>query len=771
MKLLHYEFKKQQTTFHILVVLILLIANFGVCLYTTIHSLPTHPKEIITIQDTLLQMYESDRSAYDELYQFYKKACEDYESQYYMSMYHGENQSIPVFQNSIIDHSDYGDRNLFTDLEAVIHAPTAYRSAIQTLLRDAAIRINEMNAASEQDTLTYRYYHALIAQYDKFYDRTFPISPVRGWDIYFSNNTTSIFLLIAIAVLFCDLFPKEQKCGITPLLHISKNGGIPLAAAKLGCAVFSSAFLTVLFSIIPLLIAYIITGLSDPNVCVQAISDYIYCPYDITIFECFLLNLGFRILLYSMLSLAVTGIGQCTRNEIPAFLFSIAVLLSGKILENVHTTSKAANIQRFGFFALANGNPLFLRYSYLNFFGYPVNFTVFAVGLILILIPLLILVSILFHQFTSHNKNSSKTRKKADVKKQQFSLSVCRVEWQKLMMNGSLMVLLSVIMMKCLISWFWYQPSMGTTEMLYRAYIQNVEGAVTEEKLSYITKESEYIQKSLDEYGEAETKYKNGDISYEEYQRYQNRYHYAQYYKNACERLCERRDYLLSVRETYPDIGFVDEEGLLCHVQAFPDIAMILAVVFLFGSLFPMEYESGFSAILRLSKNGRMPVFRSKYTIALSLTALLYLAFSGIDFVCLQMRFSPVFWNENVMSIPAIAADGIALRVWQYVLIYKLLSFIGTILCVLLLISMSIVFEKQFYTLTAWILAVGVPYIAEIYHLPFFHAVSILSAMSPGSIIQGVTSCVICGIIITVLTIAAKRKWNGRKMKYAAMPE
>lgn len=225
----------------------------------------------------------------------------------------------------------------------------------------------------------------------------------------------------------------------------------------------------------------------------------------------------------------------------------------------------------------------------------------------------------------TYNKAGNTSRKTS-----YYTLSLVTVEvYKQLICRKNICIILAAVALQCIASAVYYKPQSNINEILY--HINRVKGPVTEDKLKIISDEGEYKSKAISDYEKAKDDYKNGLITQEEYQKYENRYNYAEYVNYAYRRLCERRDYLLTASAKHPGVAFIYDEGLKRFFGVSFDIVSVALILLLGSGIFSLEYELGFHAIMRASKRGRSEIFRAKCVYALMLAIILYAVLTGIS--------------------------------------------------------------------------------------------------------------------------------------------
>ncbi|MDD4774741.1 MAG: hypothetical protein PHZ09_14255 [Eubacteriales bacterium] len=173
-----------------MLIIILLICNIGMTAYQYREEFTAEADEIREAKQGMLDLYLTNGHEYQKLFDDFLVRMSEYKMQNYMSFASGDAKSIPVFENVFIDYPNYGDKQLFFDMDAVINATDNHRQALNTLLRDASMRIM---ATENRDSYTYRYYIKLINLYDPFADMSWEITDITGWNEFFFASNTACF--------------------------------------------------------------------------------------------------------------------------------------------------------------------------------------------------------------------------------------------------------------------------------------------------------------------------------------------------------------------------------------------------------------------------------------------------------------------------------------------------------------------------------------------------------------------------------------------------
>ena len=331
--------------------------------------------------------------------------------------------------------------------------------------------------------------------------------------------------------------------------------------------------------------------------------------------------------------------------------------------------------------------------------------------------------------------------------------------YKQLISERNIYILIAAIAVKCVVTAVYCIPNTGGAEAQYIKYIGEVSGEVTSEKLRLIDEEREYINKSLSEYPAAEDDYKNGRITEEEFRRYQNRYNYAVYCRGAFDRLEERKNYLVSMSERYPTVGFIYEAGVEKYLSGPVDIAVVIAVAILGSSVFSCEHKHRFTPTLRIYRRGRRELFFAKLVYVLSLAAGLFAVFSLITAFFIRFYYGVDYLGAHIMSIPRFASTGLDMSIGEYLVLHGAVSFLGHILFFLLTASLSELAQDQIKAIVIIVIIAAVPYYISVSGISGLGLFDYVNMMTPGDIRQGAISYLSCFAASVVLTACASAKW------------
>lgn len=755
MGLVKYEFRKYFTRFHVIFIAVLFILNILSAAFQYKEMFGKEYKEFESVKNDMLELYSYDRDTYEQIYAEHTKKVNEYNESRYSDMFSVNSKTLSKFENEYIDYENYGDIKLFSEIDEIIHTNDDYKQKITAVLKDAVLRLEE----SKEDGYISKYYIALCSHYMPLAENELYSEEVRGWNEYFSLKTPTILLAIALVGTLCDTFTSDRRAGMSNILHISKYGLGASVRAKLIFIAAASSFLTLIFTCMPLVVFLFSCGLSSVNHPVQMLTEFCYCPYNLSVLQFFLIYLILKIIFFTLFALLAAVVNQIFENDKIGFVTASVIWLSGTFLSKIQPSSEYYFLQKFSVVELFNVNILFTRYRGLNIFSECVNYTYFIILLLPIIAAIIVVFSMLhkpagIHEYDGKEVKSYKTGYTMSLLKSEF--------FKQLVCTKYVYVVLAAIVLKCVICGIYFKPYSNYSEERYIDYISEVRGEITEEKLKMISDEEEYIKTSIANYDGAGTDYRSGLISYDEYQKYQKSYYYAEYCKNACDKLCTRRDYLMGVYESHPEVEFIYDEGLERYFSSSFDIAAIAILLLLGSNVFSYEYESGFSKIMRSSKNGRKKILRTKMMYSVMMSIFLYLIFTAISVFFLMHYYNIDFWSVPVQSMPNFSYISDELSIAEYMILYQSISLIGYVLCFILISAISEISKSQLKAIIISAFIILITYFMKdtVNILP-----SYAGMLTPQNISNEAISYVSCVVVTLLCAKTAQGEWCGRKVK------
>ncbi|MBQ8511675.1 MAG: hypothetical protein IJ497_03595 [Clostridia bacterium] len=765
MKLLKYELTKHLTPFTVIFTSVMLVLSLGVVFLQYAGDGSADAVMIRDAQDDVLSDYVNDRETYDADYAEYEKRYAAFEEAVSIRRMSDEWYTIRL-QSEKIDLDTYDDQKLYRDVKEIIARTEGYGDTLRKVIRQAYAKIEEIGILP--GNYVYDYQAALITHYAPLTELEIPVEAVRGWEEFFTLETPVIFLAVTILGVLVSIFITEKRNRTLSVLRICKNGGWQLVLAKLLCTAVFSAVLTLAFTLTPLIVLHFTTGLSDPAVPVQALPSFPLCPYPITIAQYLALFVLIRLAVFFVLSLAAAVLGQLIGSEVGVLAGMSVFLVLSYLLSRVDYYSPFFPLRQFNFFDSAFVTLFFDRYRAVNLAGQHVGLILTAGVLLFVIAAVLVVLSFLVKLRSSQSFRRS-IRQKASAKPvrrqkmaESMSLSVLRYEFDKYILHPrAAIILVLALAVKIVLSSMTFTPDGSVYEEIYRGYITELAGEVSPEKDAYISEEEAYIRASTADYEDAYDRYKAGGITYDEYRVITEKKNYAELVERPFEQLRQRQSYLKSVDDgTFDGISYVYEAGVMRLLRSGMDIPLILLAMLLYADLFAREYRSGFIMIQSLTRYGGRRTLAAKYILAVSVMTVLYLLFTAADVFFLIRYYGTDCMTAGIMSIPDLASLRWNLSVWEYILLYKLVSWFGFVLLATGIASVSLLTKNILTAAVVTLGAVFIPAFLAVFGIDVLAPVNLTAVLNPTIVTDSILQLILYTAVGALLAFLGSRKWK-----------
>ena len=485
-----------------------------------------------------------------------------------------------------------------------------------------------------------------------------------------------VFALVFAACIF--LFTTERDKNLYCLIRSTKQGRLPLIAAKITALGTVTVCVSAIYYISTIAAAAYYTSLGDTTRTVQSVPVFHNCNLRLTIGEylvVWVLSKTAAMLAVAMLLALIFTLIKST----PTVALVCALLFGSEFImyTAIDRNSYVNHLKYINIFCLVNGNNVFGDYLNLNIFTVPVNMmTIYSVLVPLMMIISAAVTSIMFVKHSQFAKaavwDKALDKLRAKFLRKQGSVSVFAGESFK-HYKGSLVWIVIV-----LLAYYGYTSLCSDLtfycsdpgEALYREYMITLEGELTAEKEQFIADEQQSIDDAFAEIAEI-----SADESIEEYQKASMLHtltQSAEIRQKGFAKILEQYDYIKSTgqqRGLAP--AFVDvlvyKRLLQNPVKEWRFFAMlILAVIFCSSNIFAYEYKRDMVNLIRCTKRGKMHLVITKLSVALLTSiisyTLIYLPYM-INFV---RTFGSASLSAPLIFIPDFAAVDSNITTMQY---------------------------------------------------------------------------------------------------------
>lgn len=583
-----------------------------------------------------------------------------------------------------------------------------FRSALSGSVKGAQNNLAAMERFGiNTDTPTGDYQRKMIELYSGILEETDATSSlVLGWDEFLSYENGIIFLFLAAMLLAVQMGLADRESGFEPVLRTCRRGRWQPAVAKCVTIVVALAGVAILLGLTEILYIALRFGLSSPLRSLQNVSGYVFAPYALSILDGVLLNLLGMVLSASLLGAITLLLTALTRQVILPLivsgLFTVANLL-------LHWISLFGEWRVFNLFEPASGD-LLKRTPVIALQGFGNSLYPLIIGILaLLLIAFSIGAVITYHLRRPTSKvrslpkltaiagkltgRSRSTQKRLKVRRP----SLMRGELQKLLSPLLVAAILLLVGVRTYQAIERFEVSESDVDSRKCDYAERFGGVMTDEKAAALNAEYDYaVGITNEELRQANmVAYAMGEMSGDDYYAYQLEYAKASASLPVLSEEVAHVGYLQAkAAETGLAIVYFFDGGYVDFFNRALDLPLYLLVLLGLSAVFAKEYagdssKGGFIQILRITKNGRTPVFVRKLAWAAIYSCGLTLAFAMLDLFLLWRGEGLPALSAPLVSMERYADVASGITVGGYLVLCVALRTLGALVLALLTTTLS----------------------------------------------------------------------------------
>ena len=693
MKLFFYEISKLLRS-KIIIISGVTLFIVNICL-SVVNTVKIAKYNIIPadILDDLYIQYSGFPDEVDDLYLEWSEQWERYSvlaSDYYKHTEEYETEPVaplPVFTSN----GNPDDRKIWEKLFSDVNRQREYDGQINDVVERAERTMEYYDYSGvPEDSYIYRYQRTVAEKYGYLRHAAYiGFENTRGWDLYFSSYTPVLMAFAAVVMCAGQPFISEKSTGFYPIGHATPNGRVKHGVAKFFAGLAYTFTITVLmlgtnFAVIGVTIGYgnLLNG-------IQSYQIFTYTPLDVTVIELLLLDTLVKLLavvtLYSLIQL----VSVIFSDMIVSYFSGISIIGISFCAWFFSKNSVNGLFHQLNLISLGRTNVLFSRYRGLNIFGFCADMSAFVVSAALAVsvasaIGTVLLYSsgrlgILHLRLTDSLSGSAKSTEKIAANYGcKRKNSILNYEFYKLYGNRISAVLIPLLIIGSLVvSDIVFQNNVSYTEEKRQEYISSVLfGEISDDKFRFIENEGNRIQTALEDYPIMIEKYKNDEITIDDYYAYIQEYYYAKSHSDAYKLIKEYSSYLSNVSESN-DIKcwFINEDGWNRLFFAGADYFLLAFLLLISCYIWKIERSSNISkgAFLQImlpSKNGRGQTAKNKF-IAVICSSFAACLFSICLRLCLiAIRFGFAGFDAPLLSLRSFEGASSEMTVGGYLFIY-----------------------------------------------------------------------------------------------------
>lgn len=595
-----------------------------------------------------------------------------------------------------------------------------YNANIAYTVRVAERNRMDYTYTSGNESYIVKYQEDIIEIYSSLLEKGVKPEETVGWNEFFSYATDDLCLLLFAVIVGVILTMTEYDNRTNVLLKITRFGkrSTGRKITVFATASFGFAVITTLVTILGFAIRF---GLSSPFVPLCSVMEFLYCPYDISIFEYLIISLLIKTLNMFSVMLFSACIADLLRSYIAAFFASICVSAAGYGISLIPTNSGWVYLNPY---SLGMTDNAFERYRAVNLFGDSVSLSVLIAGFLLLLCSLLCALLILVSGRNKEasvfsNLERSSKRLFSEFKKKtsmihthmpkRHSLFVCEVK--KCFIKSKLLIL--CIIMLCIKLYYAEGtiPQASGYEPYYRNICNEMAGELTEEKREIIQNKLTESKEIISRQEEMRNAFNNGTVTYEEYSAYREKLDLAfadEFAYGSLYRQCLRID---KAAANGIKAQLLYDTGWRYLFEAGSDIILYAFLLLFFCGIYSMEYNSGFDKIARTTSCGTKALHRAKIKLTVAVTVIAFLLFFGTDIVNLTNAY-PL--TNAAFSLASIIEVGSSIPLWVAMLLSVGIKLALSVMLSVLICQLSRILKKTYLSFTAGLFFAALFYIINI---------------------------------------------------------
>ena len=592
-----------------------------------------------------------------------------------------------------------------------------------------------------------------------------------GWDAYYAYTSGNILLVMLLLVLAPGLCIEEFSSGMYPILHATRKGRAHTFVSKLAALLLFTTLSVVLFTATTLGFFGASYGFSSLGNFIQVFEDFKFCPEIITVGEFLAISVLTKILVLFALGTLIMLLSVLIKKYALTFVASLGAVAVNFVLYFFVSLEQTGSFDMLNLFSVMDTKMAYTRYYSLNVFEESVPYIPMALGLFAVLaVAFSALAAVIF----CRTQGAVKLKTKKRIKLPSTAIPMpCRTlfgaEMDKMLLANKFIVIVAVALLaKGFIAseTFVYTPSF--TDSVYKEYMTTLAGEMTDEKLAYIEAERLRIDTAKNNHNQMLADKHKGNITEEEYLAFLEEYNYAQDRDTHFTRIENRRDYILGLQEEGKDAHFVYDTGWNTLFGQEFDYLFYGLVLLLFAGVFANEIQGKTHPILKSTRRGRGRLFLAKYAAVLTLSTLLFAAFTAIDLSTALKTFEFPAWDAPIQSI-TLFGDVASMTVTQFVALWIVVKWLAVLVLVTALTGISLLSGKILNTMAIVAVVTLMPYLLRSFGLgvaQYFDFTYLLGGTeflttAASSVIYMTLTSVVLAAALSALTWFAKRVWIG----------
>lgn len=514
--------------------------------------------------------------------------------------------------------------------QSFVEKEEEYVSSYDNFLKqipEQAKKLKETANYKNKNTYLYRNLEKTVCDYEGVSTERIKAEPSIGIKELANYNYGIYFQFIFLIVLSYFLIFLERKKGLFLLTKGTKQGHLPLAAAKVMTMISASALYGVLQECSTFLLLNYFYGYGDLNRSIQSVSIFRDCSLSITVAQAFVGLFLVRICVGIFSAVLIISLAIIFRKEgIALILYGVFIGIQMFLNYSIGISSSLNIIKCVNVFFSWDMKNIFGIYQNLNIFGYPVSKSVVILVLASIFIFMLVILSIYRFSFSCQISSGNLLEEIQEKISKRTSFmwhhtSVYRFELRKVFFQQKKGFLFIFLFIWCIISAkdalkpvYYDEPALGE----YHKILEKISGSITQESLTYISEQRAQMDAIYEEL-EAVKK----ETTQEAEIKKQALQHEVEMRDAGVTLVEEQRDLLLQKDGDILKKYWIDEKK---YIDVFYDykydltafFIAVVALVLWISDIETSDYRKGLYALLGTTKAGKRKIQKRKKLVCIT---------------------------------------------------------------------------------------------------------------------------------------------------------
>lgn len=613
-------------------------------------------------------------------------------------------------------------------------------------------------APMSQDGFSSQNIQKTLADYKQMHGTTIAYDVSKGvvsaTSSYFSDLLIFLFLFIFASIL---IFEEKQK-NLFELTKTTPRGKLHSITAKILSLMINTTVVTLLIFGSNLLFFHFTTGLGDLSRNLQSVGEFMGSTMNLTVGRYIILFLLTKWLVCFMIGLLVLFVSVLAKhNSIACLICSVVLLVSYALyifipLNNQITFLKYINL--FGLFRVQNMVGLYLN---LNVFGNAVSLFSVSNAVIILLIIAFWTVSVIgFIRIRDMGTKTSPFIKLLSGKlalQYRPSKSLVKHEMYKILWINRALIFL--VLYGALIFYQSFSTSiyLSPEENYYKAYMTDLQGEVTAEKVESLNSERLRFEGIHGQLLKINSLFQRGEISRAQSEVMSSSLEKELTAENVFNRVWQQYEYL----QTQPKGQFVYDTGYLSLFDTGGNrtsgelLGLCIILILCCYGVFSMERTSGAWKLISTTPCGKRDTVNRKLRIgiAMALIAAIISMLPAVITNGIAYGFSSL--SASVTSMQAYKGLPSFISILGFIVILHLLKFLVCLCLAFMIMGLSQASKHGIYAMLLSVVVLAVPVVLAFMGLGWCRYFSLIPLYNSGYFLSGPQSIMVPGYMALAL--------------------